>query len=79
MSPKERINYTYMQALDRKPTSEEFKLVNALYQKQIDRYTHNPDNAGKLISAGDRPVPKDLNGSEVAAWTFDLPGGIEFA
>jgi hypothetical protein len=68
-SVKDRINWTYMRALDRKPTSEEFKLLNALYQKQIDRYTHNPDNAGKLISAGDRPVPKDLNGSEVAAWT----------
>jgi uncharacterized protein DUF1553 len=67
--PKDRINYAYMQVLDRKPTSEEFKLLDALYKKQIDRYTNHPDNAAKLISAGEKPVAKDLNTSEVAAWT----------
>jgi len=69
VSVKDRINWTYLRTLDRKPTSEEFKLIYDLYQKQIDRYTHNPDNATKLISAGEHPVPKDLNPSEVAAWT----------
>jgi hypothetical protein len=67
--PKDRINYTYMQVLDRKPTAEEFKLLDELYQKQINRYTHNAENAGKLISAGEKPVAKDLNASELAAWT----------
>jgi hypothetical protein len=68
-SVKDRINWTYLRTLDRKPSSEEFKLLYDLYQKQIDRYTHNPDNAAKLISTGEHPVPKDLNPSEVAAWT----------
>ena len=58
-----------MQVLDRKPTAEEFKLLDELYQTQINRYTHNAENAGKLISAGEKPVAKDLNASELAAWT----------
>jgi hypothetical protein len=51
---KDRINWTYLRALDRKPTFGGVQIdMDDLYQKQIDRYTHNPDNAAKLISAGE--------------------------
>jgi len=66
---KERIDWSFTRAVARKPNAREFKLLKDLYQKQIDRYTKDTKAAEKLISTGERPVPKDLPITEIAAWT----------
>lgn len=66
---EDRINWTFMRALDRKPNPEELAVLNEFARKQINRYATNQADAGKLISAGEWPVPKDLKAPELAAWT----------
>ncbi|HZQ45373.1 MAG TPA: DUF1553 domain-containing protein, partial [Verrucomicrobiae bacterium] len=66
---EDRINWTFMRALDRLPNPEEFTVLNGFARKQINRYATNTADAGKLISAGEWPVPKDLEAPELAAWT----------
>ncbi len=66
---EDRINWTFMRALDRKPNPEEFQVLNGFAHKQINRYATNPADAEKLIGAGEWPVPKDLKAPELAAWT----------
>lgn len=65
----DRINWTFMRALDRKPNPEELAVLDGFAHKQINRYATNPEDAGKLIGAGEWPVPKDLKAPELAAWT----------
>ncbi len=66
---EDRINWTFMRALDRKPNAEEFQVLDGLARKQIDRYASHPEDATNLISAGEWAVPKDLKPQELAAWT----------
>jgi len=66
---KQRIDWAFARALARKPNAQESKLLSDLYRKQIARYTKDKLAAEKLISAGDAPVPKDLDVPEMAAWT----------
>src|SRR6266446_3663473 len=66
---KQRIDWTFARALARKPNARELKLLSDLYQKQIARYTKDKLAAEKLISAGEAPVPTDLEAPEMAAWT----------
>ncbi len=64
-----RIDWTFMQALDRKPDSRETVLLRKLYDREYARYKHDPSDAEKLISVGERPVAKDLDAAELAACT----------
>ena len=66
---EDRINWAFMRVLDRKPNQEELEVLNGFARKQINRYATNPADAGKLIGAGEWPVPKDLKAPELAAWT----------
>jgi hypothetical protein len=65
----DRINWTFMRALDRKPNIEEMRVLDGLARKQINRYANHPDDASKLIGAGEWAVPKDIKPQELAAWT----------
>jgi hypothetical protein len=66
---KTRLDWLLERALEREPRKPEFKLLSDLYRKQSDRYTRDTEAAKNLTSAGEWPVPKDLNVSELAAWT----------
>jgi hypothetical protein len=65
----DRIDWTFMRTLDRKPNKEEAGLLRKLFDQEYDRYARNAADAKELISIGERPVPKDLNRGELAAWT----------
>src|SRR5665213_1228828 len=65
----DRINWTFMRALDRKPNKEEADLLAQLYRGEYQRYATNVVEAKELLTNGDRPAPKDLNVPELAAWT----------
>jgi hypothetical protein len=65
----DRINWTFMRTLDRKPTKQEMELLGRLYEQEQAHYAGDAKDAKELISVGERPVPKDLNPGEVAAWT----------
>jgi hypothetical protein len=64
-----RLAWLFEQALSRKPGTDEVQVLTALLDKHAKKYTEDKDAAKKLISTGAKPVPTDLNVSELAAWT----------
>jgi hypothetical protein len=64
-----RLAFAFETALDRKPTEKESSILLALYEKHLHQYTQDKDNAKKLVSTGQAPVPEKLDPAELAAWT----------
>jgi hypothetical protein len=67
--PTARIQWAFGRALSREANSEELKVLTELFQKHSQTYSKDVDAATKLVSNGAESVPKDLNVSELAAWT----------
>ncbi|MCW3098876.1 MAG: Protein of unknown function (DUF1553)/Protein of unknown function (DUF1549)/Planctomycete [Chthonomonadaceae bacterium] len=65
----ERLNYAFQRTIARRATPAEIAVLSSLYQKHFQEYTSDPTSAQKLLTAGEHPVPKDLNSTELAAWT----------
>lgn len=65
----DRLQWALATAVSRKPNEEELKLLAALYVKHSGQYREDKELAQKLLTNGDRPAPKDLDISELAAWT----------
>jgi hypothetical protein len=68
-NPLDRINWAYETALNRKPGPQEIQLLSDLYQKHLSEYSADKASAEKLITTGDSPVPKDVDPTDLAAWT----------
>jgi hypothetical protein len=64
-----RLAWAYREALSRAPRPDEAQTLGALLQKERALYTADPAAADELVKTGLSPVPKDLNVSELAAWT----------
>jgi hypothetical protein len=64
-----RLNWAFETALSRKPSAEEVQVLSALLEKHGKKYNEDKDAAKKLVSAGARPVPTDVDVSELAVWT----------
>jgi hypothetical protein len=68
-SASERLNYAYRLALSREIRPQEARVLAALYDKHLNEYRSDKAAAEKYLSTGERPVPKDMDGAELAAWT----------
>jgi hypothetical protein len=64
-----RLNWAFQQAVSRDITPGEAKVLTALYEKHRAEFAADPQAALKLVSSGERPVPRDANVTELAAWT----------
>jgi hypothetical protein len=64
-----RIQFAYREALCRKARPAEVKLLEALYQKHLQEYKADREAGDAVLSIGDRPVPRDKDRAELAAWT----------
>jgi hypothetical protein len=69
LAPRDRLNYAFARAVNRAPTDEEAAVLAGLLEKHAKKYASDADAAKKLTATGARPVPTDLNASELAAWT----------
>jgi len=67
--PAQRIAWAYRQALGRAPRADELEVTTALFAKHLALYGNDSAAAEKLVKAGLAPVAKDVNVSELAAWT----------
>ena len=47
----------------------EAKLLTALYEKHLNEYRADKAAAQKYLSTGERPIPKEMDTAELAAWT----------
>src|SRR5262249_45570534 len=64
-----RLPFAFRQVLQRPPQPNELKLLSALVGQHLEQYRKDKAGAADLMKVGDWPVPKDLDVSELAAWT----------
>jgi hypothetical protein len=64
-----RIQFTYRRALGRPASANEVKLLDALYQHHKKEYAADAKAAEALLKVGDKPMPKEMDLAELAAWT----------
>jgi hypothetical protein len=65
----DRLAWAYRRVVSRGIRPEEAKLLSDLYEKHRTEYAAERQAAQKLISTGERPVPTDIDSTELAAWT----------
>lgn len=64
-----RIDYAFLEALQRKATADEQKILSGLLQQHLQHYQANPKDAEALLKVGERPAAAELSRPELAAWT----------
>ena len=64
-----RLTWAYRELFSHEPSSREKKLLLSLLNEHREEYHADEQAANKLVTVGLRPVPGDLNVSELAAWT----------
>jgi hypothetical protein len=68
-TPEERAGWAFRQALSRKPSAEEAKVLAALYADHLASFKADAKAAAELLKVGQSPPPSDAEQAEVAAWT----------
>ncbi|MGZ5568061.1 MAG: DUF1553 domain-containing protein, partial [Limisphaerales bacterium] len=66
---KSRLTWAWRQVLSRAPRSDELKTARTLLKKELSEYRADTASAEALLKNGQSQAPKDLNASELAAWT----------
>jgi len=69
-SPNERLEVGFRMATARFPSAAERAILKRAFQKHASKYASNPEAARKLIAVGDSEPDKDLDPSELAAYTM---------
>src|SRR5207302_2776967 len=64
---QDQLAYAFRLAATRRPTERELRLLDELYQEQLELFRKDPAEAQKLLKAGERPVPSGLDPVELAA------------
>jgi hypothetical protein len=65
----ERIQWAWKQVLGREPDPAEANVLAKLLNKHRVQYTKNKKAAEAILTVGISPRPKDLDATELAAWT----------
>jgi hypothetical protein len=65
-----RIDFIFKSVVSRLPGMEEKKIIAEFFEKQFDKYQSAPEEAMKAITFGESEPAKDLNSSELAAWSL---------
>ncbi|MHA3775680.1 PSD1 and planctomycete cytochrome C domain-containing protein [Verrucomicrobiota bacterium sgz303538] len=68
-TPEDRVRFAFRLSTARQPSEKETAMLVSLFQKQRERYTPQPEEALKLLSAGEFKRNEQLDLSELAAWT----------
>jgi len=64
-----RIDFAMKTAVARSPSPTEYAILKALLVDMIDHYLAKPDDARKIIVAGEWPISENLDPVTLAAWT----------
>ena len=64
-----RVRWALRQAVTRRPSEEETKVLADLFEAHLDDFGRDPDAARALLGVGLAPIPDDLEAPELAAWT----------
>jgi hypothetical protein len=65
----DRIDWAFLQALDRKPTLAERQILVELHRKSFAQFRAEPQSARDFIRVGEAPAERDLRPGDLAAMT----------
>lgn len=65
----QRIDRLYQLVLARKPTASEKKILTRILEQQRTAFVKDPAGAAKVITFGQAPVEKQMDKTELAAWS----------
>jgi len=65
----ERLNWAFLEATSRVPTSEESEILLVALRREKTRYASHVEQARAYLSVGESPIPKALDLTELAAWS----------
>ena len=68
-TPRVRLKFAFKRAVSRNATPAEFEILDKLLEKHLQEYKADPAAANELLGTGAKPVPSDLDKTELAAWT----------
>jgi len=68
-SVEQRIGWAYHVVVSHPPDSFVMETLSEIYQQHLEHFQTHPDEASKLISTGQSPIPADVDAVELAAWT----------
>jgi hypothetical protein len=68
-SDADKLSFAYQLAVSRSPKPAELEILNRLLAKHRKEFTADKAAAQKLLTVGDWPMPKDVNPTELAAWS----------
>jgi len=66
----QRLEFGFRTVTSRYPSSAEKAILKNALEKQVAKYQRDPDAAKKLISVGESPVTKNVQPSDLAAYTM---------
>ncbi len=69
-SIEDRIDFLYRTVLARHANAEEVQVISMAYQKQLELYSANPDDAAKAITVGESKPRHVATDPETAAWAM---------
>jgi hypothetical protein len=67
--PRARLEHGFRLVLSRAPRAQEVSVLLGLWKRHHSEYQADPAAARALLGVGDLPLPADLDGTELAAWT----------
>lgn len=65
----DRLKFAFRRAVARNITQAELSVLDGLLEKHLDDYKSDPSAAKEVLSVGARPIPADIDKTELAAWT----------
>jgi hypothetical protein len=66
---EDRIGAAFQLVLTRTPTADEMAILSAGLTRHLEHYRQQPDDAAKLLAAGESPRDEQFDATELAAYT----------
>jgi hypothetical protein len=64
-----KLNKAIRRTLSRDADASELRVLEDLYQSQLQQFKQTPEQANELLKVGARPVAANIDVAELAAWT----------
>ena len=66
----QKIEFAFMEALSRKPGSDELELLSRLLERELAQFKKHPEKAKQLLQVGEKNADPKLDPPSLAAWTI---------
>ena len=67
---EQKLEFAFMEALSRKPGSDELELLSRLLERELAQFKKHPEKAKQLLQVGEKKADPQLDPPSLAAWTI---------